>query len=438
MREKSNDNFLILFLTMIVLIFQGRVNNIIIFAISSLVWVVFYKLNKNDKSIEFILTRMLVLSVPLSFTSISGKLYSQSIVSWFNIFFMILTCLVIIRGMVEDKLYLDRLSLFSLYIMIIGLVPIFISEFRMSALKQYINFIVPFILIVIGNNIKYSCNEEDKESILKDYVFATNITGIGVFMQFIIKNIFNITLGNYAHFGGYRHAYGFLFADFSFLSLYLVTGSIILLKLVDNDKMDKKRGCMNILFLVLASIITSARTGVFSFIVVFGLFMIPKFFRYLLQNFPRALLIMLSVVVLLGSVVVLFDRVRGNRKFNDSGRGSLNEIAFKLFLDNPIFGVGFGSSNYTKIAGMLPHNLIFQYLAQGGLFFALPLFIILYVVLSISKKKDGIVFMTILCILVGSLFIPNIFNSRFLGIVFLIFSIRNIGCKEDSIKKDYI
>lgn len=425
MKNKNIDRYLILFLTIFTLLLQRTSYKKIILMAGILTWMEFYFLNKDIRPLEFILSRMVILSVPLSFVSISGKLYSQSIISWFNLYFIILTAIVVIKSLYNHSFSLNKLSFISLHLIILALVPIFVSGYRISAFKQYINFILPFILIIVGNNIKCFYKEYNKDIILYDYIFATNIAAIGVLLQFIVKNVLNISIGNYACFGGYRHAYGFLFTDFSFLSLYLVTGAVLLLYLIDERKLDKKNGYVNILFLIIISIITSARTGVFSFIVVFAIFVLPKFLYYLIYKFPRVIILILALIVLAGSSVTLVGRVRGNRKFSDSGRGALNREAFNIFLERPIFGVGFGSKNYSEISGMLPHNLIFQYLAQGGLILSIPLFIILAMILSIVKKKDGVLFGIILSILVGSLFIPNIFNSRYMGVVFLMFSMRN-------------
>lgn len=437
MSNRNIDRFLVLFLTMLTLVLQKTSYSYFILFIGILVWICFYLINNKKKNFEIILVRMLTLCVPLSFTNIFGGLYSQSVISWYNIFLIFLTTVVIIKNLTEHSFYLDMLSFMSLQIVILGLFPIFVSRYRISAVKQYLNLIAPFILVIIGNNIKYICDDNDKKIILYDYIFATNIAAIGTFVQFVVKSFLNIELGNYAFLGGYRHSYGFLFADYSFLSLYLVTGATILLYLVYNKEINMKLGLIDIIFLLVVSVITSARTGIFAFIVVVVLFTIPKIIYYLIYNFPRIILISSAVIILVGASFLLVGNVRGSRKLSDSGRGKLNQQAFKIFLDKPIFGVGFGSQNYSEISGMLPHNLIFQFLAQGGLIFSIPLFITLYMILFSSKRNDPILFGTILCILIGSLFIPNIFNSRYMGVIFLIFSMRsNIkGYSNNNIKE---
>lgn len=100
----------------------------------------------------------------------------------------------------------------------------------------------------------------------------------------------------------------------------------------------------------------------------------------------------------------------------------LNKLALHIFLENPLFGVGLGGSNYT---GMLPHNILFQYLVQGGLILTIPLFLFFLLVIYITFKKDKIIFAGILCILIGSFFVPNIFDSRFLGAILMVMNTRS-------------
>src|SRR5699024_9917009 len=155
------DRNLILLLTLITLVLQRTSYKAVILIVGIFLWVKFYSLNKDDSYLEFILSRMLVLSVPLSFVSISGRLYSQSIISWFNLFVVFLTGLVIVKNLANYSFSMNKLSFISLKIIVLGIVPIVVSKTMNSAIKQYINFIIPFVLIIVGNNVKYFCNVKE-------------------------------------------------------------------------------------------------------------------------------------------------------------------------------------------------------------------------------------------------------------------------------------
>ena len=105
---------------------------------------------------------------------------------------------------------------------------------------------------------------------------------------------------------------------------------------------------------------------------------------------------------------------------SDSGRQILNARAFDIFINSPFIGVGFGSSTY---GGTIPHNLIYQSLAQGGLLFTIPISLFFAIILFSSFKRDKDLFFVLLTVLIGSMFIPNIFNSRFLSAILILFGI---------------
>ncbi len=114
---------------------------------------------------------------------------------------------------------------------------------------------------------------------------------------------------------------------------------------------------------------------------------------------------------------------RGKAIFSDSGRKALNEIAFTVFLKNPLLGIGFGRENYKQLVGMLPHNILYQSLAQGGLVYTIPLILFMFLVVWETYKRNSEILPVLLCVLVGGLFVPNLFNSRFVPVLFLLSTI---------------
>ena len=47
----------------------------------------------------------------------------------------------------------------------------------------------------------------------------------------------------------------------------------------------------------------------------------------------------------------------------------LNQSALNVFYKNALTGIGFGMKSYRRLVGVIPHNIIYQSLAQGGLFY---------------------------------------------------------------------
>jgi len=399
-----------------ILILIDLLNSVIIFVIGMLFWVLFYFNGRKKYNHEFAIIRMLILSIPLSFTNIFGSPYATMAISWFNIFFIIIIITYFLKYVITNKAYLNFMSMLSAFILVVSLLPVLRANNSFAALKQYINLAVSFLLLIIGNSFKREVTQPQLDILKFDYIISTIITAIGIIIQIIFVQILKIEVGNYKFFGGYRHAYGYLFADYSFLSLYLVSGAMML---YFYDKNIKKIRLIYVVFLLITSILTSARTGIVSFIVIFIIWSILNVLNLLMKKSPKGFTIIVGDIILFSVSYLLVSKTRNIHMFSDSGRRKLNSKAFNIFLENPYLGIGFGTTNYK---GMLPHNLFFQSLSQGGLVYTIPLLIFLVVLLWEAYKKDISMLPVLAVVLFGSLFIPNIFNSRFFPVLMMLLS----------------
>ena len=373
---------------------------------------------------------MIILSVPLSFRDVLGNPYGISVVSWFNIFLFIIMATYLIKYLIRGRAFFDCLSLLSLLLIIIGLIPVLVSKDIVGAIKQYINITASFVLIIIGCSFRR--NIIDKGLLKKDYVSAVIITAMGVITQIFFIKAFNLNVGNYQVFGGGRYAYGFLFADYSFLALYLSSGAMMLYFLNDRKLYYGKGWIICFSLMLLASVMTSARTGIAAFIVIFTFFNIPVILKFLKKGSIKAFAIIGNIILILCASYFLVDKIRGIAKFSDTGRMALNRKAFDVFMENPLWGMGFGSTDYI---GIVPHNFFFQYLAQGGLVFTFSVVFLLVISLWFAHKRDKNLMIVLMCIFLGSMFIPNVFNSRFLPIVLFLLELNPWTCRRMSVKK---
>ncbi|WP_189021582.1 O-antigen ligase family protein [Paenibacillus albidus] len=372
----------------------------------------------------FLITRMLVLSLPLSFVNVYGGSYEDLPLSWFNIFVGLLILVALINIFASRRFIIDHIVLSSSFMIIISLIPLITSSMLTDALKQYLNIILSFLIIIVGVNIKNKINNTQQLRLALDYITAVKIAAVGIFIQYISKNLFGVILGNFELSSGNRNSYSFLFTDFSFFSLFLSSGALMVFFVERTKIKSDKYWIFNMCFLLLASIISSARTGIVSFIVIFCLYSFFKFFHMVRNGSKHIFGIVFFNILVIISSYFLIVRVRSNEVLYDSGRNLLNEIAWRIFLDNPMYGIGFGINNYSKFGGILPHNLFFQFISQGGILYLVPLFLFLCSILVTCFKKYNEMFMVLLGVLFGALFIPDIFNSKFLPILFLMISLR--------------
>lgn len=418
---KSKHFLLVFILTALSLLLYNRISGAIFLLLGPIIWVTIYVDTKKTSSSEYTFIKMLMLSIPLSFTSVVNGSYGDIPLSWFNIFIFFLALVTILKRLKNNRLKFNYLSIFALFMMFISLLPLLVASSFSDGLKQYLNISMVFLVVILGSLIKEKLTLEENENLLSYYILGTYIAAIGVIIQFIFINFVNEGVGYYSEFGVNRKAYAFLFSDFSFLSLYLASGAtMVFLKGVNYYKSTFRWGFL-IIILLIASLITSARTGIAAFLMVLVVYSLGRLLVLLSKGSVKSILLLLfNGVILAGSYFVL-NRVRIGDLSGDSGRFDINITAFEVFMQNPFLGLGFGVSSYAQSIGTIPHNILFQLLAQGGIVFMLPLIIFLFVIAVISYKKNKVLFGGYVTILFGALFIPDIFNSRFLtGIILLI------------------
>ena len=390
-----------------------------------LVWLYTYQKSRKKYNSKFAIIRLIMLSIPTSFINILNGPYSDLPISWFNIFSLFLVMLFIVNLTKKGKITVNYLSVLALILLVIGLILIMNSYDYVDAIKQYINIAITLLFIIIGNNMKSYLDKNEKKLLQYDYVGGALICYIGLLIQYIIINFRGIEVGTYFFLGGNRHTYAFIFSDFSFLSLYLASGAMLLFGMKNTNVVRSLGIYFPILIMLVSSILTSARTGVVSFVIVLAIYSFINFFDLMFKGSIKAfLLIVLNIVVLIGTVYI-FTFLRPDDLLNDSGRGSLNFKAIELFQEYPFMGIGFGVSTFGERFGIIPHNMLFQALAQGGLIYTLPIIALLFISLVKAYKINKNIFYVLLTIFVGAMFIPDIFNSRFLAAIYLLLSVES-------------
>ncbi len=411
----------VLLFTIASLLIDNYTNKNILFFFGILTWFYVFMKSKGNYSVKFTLIRLIVLSVPLSFINVFNGAYGKLPLSWFNIFclmFFISTSGTILK---KGSVRVNSLFNISLITLVIGVIPLLHSIDIVDGFKQYLNITIVFLNIMFGLVVKKRLTFKEKDQLYYDYINTVNIAAIGVILQYILIDIMGIYVGTYALFGGNRKAYAFLFSDYSFLSLYLASGAAMLYAMRFERKEKKLPQLINILFLLLASTITSARTGVIAFIIVVFIYGFYEGLRQIGRNPIRIILLVVS------NTTLIFVSYKVLKYFRPSGGGSgrmiLNKQAINVFLESPFLGVGFGVGNYGSAVGTIPHNLFFQFLAQGGLVYIIPILFFIIISMVYAFKKGKRILIPLSTILVGAMFIPDIFNSRFLAVVLLLLSI---------------
>ena len=296
---------------------------------------------------------------------------------------------------------------------------VIISFDAVDAIQQWINLFI-FLLTVIIVNEKNICI--NKNQIIKIYFDVILYVSVVVLLQYLLYNLKGIVLGNIMLLGSTRLAIGYLFNDFSFLSIYLASGLAVVLVLNKRYYLDYQ-----FYIILIACVVTSARSGIVAF---FILFVISYMFKGIIKLKKNPLIIAVSLIIIPLTSVMLFWILRKTRPddFNlSSGRieGYLSNLS--LIAENWFFGMGLGVGNYKLYTGQaIPHNIFIQFVVQTGVVGFLLLLILLAVLTVNIYKNSKKYFSLWLLILLGAQFIPDIFHSRFIIVVIVILASKNI------------
>ena len=101
-------------------------------------------------------------------------------------FILLMIIIYIFRYLLNGKVYFDYLSILSLILIILGLIPVLVANDTIEGLKQYINILVLFILVIMGSSFRENITDKQIEMLKIDYIVGTIITGIGVFVQMFL------------------------------------------------------------------------------------------------------------------------------------------------------------------------------------------------------------------------------------------------------------
>ncbi|OUS69952.1 hypothetical protein B1748_29920 [Paenibacillus sp. MY03] len=435
-RENKHENLLTIFLYTIYF-FNYIKNNPLVFVISLCLFGVIWMRNSKGNGALLTTLKLLIISLPISFLNIFGGQYGEIPISWFNLFFIILLVMTL-KYLIISK-YSRSLLFCVICLIVLGSVLTYFSHNLIDAAKQFLNILIFVFLPLIGYQLyktKY-ITETEIIKLKQIYINITIVTAVFILFQYALHRVLGFQTGNIDFMGTYRIAYGFVFNDYSFLSLFIVSGMALLYK-------SKKFNTSQLLLLSLmfaACVISSARTGIIALILA----LVLEALLSLTKIKIRSVLKLPFIAILSIATVYFFSAIRGTEEFlNDSGRIDGYLQAMEYFYSFPITGIGLGVRSYKDLTGLaIPHNIIIQYLVQTGIIFTVILIFFILKIFRDSIKINSNLTLPLLTILLGGLFIPDIINSRYLPIIGMLIglerglTIRKLGEKYENITSTY-
>lgn len=391
---------------------QGIVSSTwVVFAINCVFYLIYCASRFLKGKVINALFECMIISMPVSFLSIMGSDYGALPVSWFNIFFII----TIIYASISKKLSgLPWLSM----VIILGIIECLLGSDLRNAINQYINILLFSLSFVIGRSVFYNSKFG-----ITTYILLMKIISLAYAIAIIVQNTFikrGLDIGFFDYMGGGRLSLGATFTDYSFASLFLFIGISIYLMYFGKSYLSKMINVICIILIFSANFIINARTGIMGFfiaILIYAMFMV-------LRVKKKAFIIITACCFL---PIIFFSAIyisnsRDQSLFNGSGRLDTYKVGLLTFSQHPITGIGLGVQNYKKVLHeTIPHNFIIQYLAQTGVFFTCILLAPLFVILFISYKKNMRILLSLLTMIAGGMFIPDLISSRFICLIVILY-----------------
>lgn len=251
--------------------------------------------------------------------------------------------------------------------------------------------------------------------LIRFYKYAVFFTASGVVMQFLVHKLTGLVIFRYQQFGGGRNAYSFIWEDYSFISLFIASAIPLLYKERFNF-----RFLFYSLFLILASLITSARTGVAALILFIFFYLVCEFLKaFILGKIKKTIIIITVFSFFLPLIIVKGLEFVTGRELTSSSSGRLDGfvVGYEFFKERMLFGFMFDKDLYNQLVAAVPHNVFIYMLFMGGIFsFVIFIAWVISVVIKIKSSDRKLLAALCICFL-GVQFIPSFFSAYYLAIL---------------------
>lgn len=277
-------------------------------------------------------------------------------------------------------------------------------------LLAYLIFIIPV-----------AKNEElmlvDTESLLKVYIRGICAVAITLFIQYGVKTILGISLGEVYEFNSDRVIYNVYFYSKSVLSLYLAVGLLYYFVEYINNKRFWALIWMGVF--TGAILINNSRTGLMCFAVCAGLYCIRNIKKIVRSIRVTAMLILIGAVGLYIVQLMLASRSSLKGFADDNGRFETIIEALRLLPRYIFSGIGGSAADYTMSSmGVSVHNFFVAYLVQFGIFGGLAVNALLLSPVFDAKNRYWYL---LICVILGGMLFANWHNALYVVPLYLFF-----------------
>jgi len=312
---------------------------------------------------------------------------------------------------IKRAIYIDK----NLLLFIPSLLTVLVFS-SISGSKDVVSAIVFMSYLLPLNFFNYTRVRSIFKKSIFLYIVGALFMAVGVIVQRILFEKFGYEFGKIDFYGGNRIGFGFLWMDYSFLSLYLLTALPMVFYFFKGMQI-KVIICATLL---VGSVVTTARTGLAALIITSVFVMSFEFFKATIKaKITKKKLLVLCLFILASFLVVYFYVRFSSREVGFGGSGRLigYYLALQSFFDNPILGVMFDRGYYLSNYGTIPHNLFIYILSQGGIFFFVLFFLWFSYVLYVATFKVEVLRYPVIIAFFGFMFIPSFYSAYFFALL---------------------
>lgn len=408
-------SFLLLALNLID--FHYNVNSILFFGISAIliggIFAVSYSKTKNALAS---ITVLLCHTWQISWINIFGAPTSEMQLPWFYVIgvFMLICALVRFND-IRSNMNNAHILLCFVIMLIISVFPVLSSPSKVEGIKEFIMIgfflILAFLAFLLSNDF----SDNERNAVADAYIWAIFLTSVFIIVQTVAYHVFGTILFKYeiGNYMGHTQTGAMLLMEDTSCSTIAMGCAVFYIL----ERIDRKRWKIYIPALVCvvsAMAMTTRRTSVISLIIILALYFFFQYKGIVKKSAVMILYVMLVLIMVAYMMVVrpvddLSQYLYENERFANYMR------ALELFAENP-FGIGYDNVNLSSLMadGVVPHNTLLRWLVMGGLWFVVPMVIILgYITVSAFQKKLTSEFWIIIYSLFASNFIPDLLNARF-------------------------
>lgn len=294
---------------------------------------------------------------------------------------------------------------------------------------SYLKSLITFFLIVYWPRFVHPFNIAFYP-VLKFYLYGVIFSSVGIYLQSILLHGWGIEIGNVARFADNRIALGFIWDDYSFLSLYLSSATPLFFNLYG-----KRHALVLGAGVFIASVLTSARTGPYSLIVISLLYF--SFRLCSSKNFAqiKSTLMSSAYTFIFFGIVLKVCEYSGTRNvtISDSGRSVEYQSFFSIYsrhIKELFFGAGFSLDQYIYMAGIRPHHFVLDIVAMGGVCFFVLVLVWIYLFSKKLSVRNVYCLTSVAICGVGFNFLPSLFSGYFLAFLLSLMILYDQNKKE--------